>query len=300
VAPYIERSALRRQWNVVSNAVRAALWSKKSTREPLSTTLPNGESPVKTFLFVAGVARSGTTALMNVLASHGRIVLGDERFKFLITKDTIRDFGPRHFEKDPFFDFTDGFTNLTPDHAEHADFLTRFYARMEQKFDSALYVGDKVPSNFRFLDQLYEQFKPVRIIFIFRDVREVAWSWDERAANPADSWPSENNAYRAVERWNEAIFRFKDFDERHPGVVLPLEHSRFFGDHNGSGDELKRELDFLDLDTDDAIMTAYRDAAKRYRSKIIAKSRLLDPDLEKYIAEHAEVGTMMDICSSSP
>ena len=252
-----------------------------------------------TFLFVAGVARSGTTALTNVLASHRQIVIGIERFKFLLGQRTIRDFVPRYFEKEAFFDFSDGLTNLTPDHADHGPFVTRFYERMREKFDTATYFGDKVPNNFWFLDDLHRQFAPLRLIFIFRDVAEVALSWDQRAMNPADGWPSQNGTHRAVDTWNEAIARYTKFAELHPHTVLPLEHSKFFGDAGGSGAELERAMNFLKLDVDASVATAYGHACNRYRTGIVSKPRSLSPDLEAYIAEHADLAGMQNIFSSS-
>ncbi|MGB3406735.1 MAG: sulfotransferase, partial [Jannaschia sp.] len=138
----------------------------------------------KTHLIVTGVARSGTTALAELLNSHPSVCIGIERFKFRFLKEN--DYDPAFFERERFFDFGAGDTNLLP--AKRPAWAPA-YEQMSLKWDDATVVGDKVPDLIPFLSGFMERNPDFRYIVILRNLKDVGLSWQARAERTRDSWP---------------------------------------------------------------------------------------------------------------
>ena len=175
-------------------------------------------------LFVAGVARSGTTALRAVLGTHPDLAIGMERFKRLWGADIGR-ITPELFERERFFDFSDGFTNITPE----LDWAQERLAALDAKWDTARYRGDKM-TVIR-AQRLWETFPDARFVFIVRDLAQVASSWARRAADASDtSWRADADATRSVAAWNTAVRRVARAVSDRPSQAMVVEYTRFFGD----------------------------------------------------------------------
>ncbi|MDP3966842.1 MAG: sulfotransferase, partial [Nocardioides sp.] len=133
-------------------------------------------------LFLAGLGRSGTTALTELFDAHPGIAIGMERYKHVLYEPEGPGLTPDHFTRERFFDFSDDLTNIRPDvHQRWHD----FYAGLEEKWETTAYVGDKI-THLR-LPRLWDCLPDARFVCIIRDVRSVAASWEARATNPADT-----------------------------------------------------------------------------------------------------------------
>lgn len=238
-------------------------------------------------LFVVGLGRSGTTAILDVLAAHPEIGLGVERFKGLW--GDLDQMGPELFVRERFFDFGDGLTNLRPQDARR---WRDHYARMAAKWDSVRYVGDKM-TTVR-IQKVWRRLPEARIICIVRDIEHVAHSWHERARNADDlTWPGSYNAQLAVERQNTGLRRIRRAARQRPDLVVVVEYSRFFGDPEGKS--LLRILDWLDLGPTPEISAAFDFAHASYISSIVDKARPLPVEDVAYIARHADSGLWADV-----
>jgi len=233
-------------------------------------------------LFLAGQGRSGTTALMEVLSSHPDIALGAERFKGLWAPASIGALTPDLFDRERFFDFSDGLTNLTPDHPDPQ--WRRHYERMAEKWDTATYVGDKMTQVQ--IRRLWETFPAARFVCIVRDIAEVAHSWNQRAHNPADgNWPEVADAQLAVKRWNAMLGKIRRARQQRPDQVVVVEYASFFGDRSAA--PLRGVLDFLGLELVPEVTAAFAHAHEAYTSRIAGKSRELPAADAAFIDEHA-------------
>ncbi|MFT4263356.1 MAG: sulfotransferase [Nocardioides sp.] len=218
-----------------------------------------------------GVARSGTTALADLLNAHPEVALGMERFKRLLQRDRIEQLTPALLEHDRFFDFSDKLTNLTPQHAGWAGAL---YAQLEAKWDTARYVGDKltaVP-----VEALRRQHPDARFVVIVRDILEVAASWDKRATSADDPWKAGRDAAMAIRRWNEQSTQTLAAARAWPEQVTIVEYSRLFGDPDAAA--FRALLDRLGLSFEPAA-DAFTAAHTTYVDGVRDKERSVDPDV---------------------
>lgn len=234
-------------------------------------------------LFVVGLARSGTTALAEVLSAHPAIVLGVERYKQLWRGERIDELHAGLFERERLFDLGDGLTNVTPE--RHPRWRAH-YERMEAQLGQAAYVGDKM-STVR-IQRLWKNLPDARLVCIVRDPRSVAGSWETRAHDPRDRyWPADNDARRSVTRWNQANRQILRAVDGRPDRAVVIDHAGFFGSPDSA--PLVRLLDWLGLEPA-APAAAQLDGARREYAEVLSRRpRRLSPDEEAYVLEHADL-----------
>ncbi len=231
-------------------------------------------------LFLAGLGRSGTTALVEVLSAHPRVVLGVERYKRLYPRDepVTREL----FTRERFFALDDGMTNVVPANGEEWQV---HYDAMAVKWDTAAYVGDKMVS-IR-MQHVWETLPEARFVCIVRDIEPVAASWEARARDPEDrGWRPDQDASRAVVRWNRTLGRIRRAVRQRPDHAVVVEYDRFFGDPAGTS--LGKVLAWLGLDRAPEIDAAFAQVHATYVEKVAPKQRTLSPATLAFLDEHAE------------
>ncbi len=232
-------------------------------------------------LFVAGLGRSGTTALMEVLVAHQDVALGVERYKRLYPRDE-EPVTAGLFEERRFFDFSDGLTNLTPADAPE---WAPHYEAMRSKWGRARYVSDKMAANR--LQHVWETLPDARFVCIVRDLEPVAASWEARAQDPDDAgWAADQDATRAVAGWNRSLRRVRRAVKQRPDHAAVVEYDRFFGDEHGGS--LSRVLDWLGLDRSAELDAAFAHAHRTYVEKVAPKPRTLSPETLSFLDAQAE------------
>lgn len=206
----------------------------------------------KKHLLVSGVARSGTTALAELLNSHEALCVGIERFKF--------QFLLRHnhsaslFERDRFFDFRPEDTNLSPTAKPH--WLT-VYERIAQKWDTAEIIGDKVPDMTAELPAFIAANPDFKYIYILRNLKDVGLSWQARANRTRDSWPSKKGFAAACESWSvqmQALHGLMQTKEMNRKVLL-LDYDQMYAEDSRSDEVI---LKFLGLKSSAAFSETFR------------------------------------------
>lgn len=209
----------------------------------------------KAHLIVSGVARSGTTALGELLNAHPDICLGIERFKFQYLR--AHNFSSTLFERDRFFDFRPEDTNLDP--AKRPAWKP-VYAKIEEKWDQARIIGDKVPDLLPVLADFLTENPSYRYICILRNLKDVGLSWQARADKPRDAWPKEKGFVEACKSWGEQHHLLHDLMRHKPirQKILLLDYDAMYDDLSLTEAAL---LGFLGLDRhDDFTGTLYQHA----------------------------------------
>lgn len=149
------------------------------------------------YIFIGGCARSGTTVLTNIIGMHQHIVLGMERYNHLMKPRKFQ-LSPEHFEKDRFLTIHENDTGYT-------DF-NRFlcHQSIPEKWEGAVLFGTK----YTFTDQVFWKLKQAfgnfHYLYIYRNIYDVAESWNRKAAK-GEKWPALNNYQMAVQRWNKSL-----------------------------------------------------------------------------------------------
>lgn len=204
------------------------------------------------FLFICGAARSGTSALWGLVSSHPKVGIGVERY---IVRALSNEFiSPELFEKERFFSVEQGDTFYADLQAFHPR-----YAELERRYDDCVYLGDKVPRLYEHYERLWQTFNKPKIIFIVRNVLEVAASY-QRRAKEGKHW-SERRDYRsAVTDWNRSLAETRA--HMRDKNILVVEFESIFRDIAYG----RRVFDYLELDWDPAVAKEYAAAAKMAQS----------------------------------
>lgn len=261
-------------------------------------TTPNGTTRPRDHLFVCGVARSGTTALARCLNRHRRVVLGIERFRRALIASSAADCGGL-FEKDRFFDFrrsdnaayTAAAARLAGEQeatvnggrfAPASGWPRRLYDDAREKYDNALYVGDKIPVLYRRAQFLRETFTDCKLVFLVRAPVAVGMSWQMRADNPASPWPRRNGFAEAIAEWNDALktTMLAKAILGHDLIVVLFEG--MFAD-----DGLRRLLSRLDLDGGE--MGEIGDLVKVWK-RAVRRDAAASSAQAQYVEEHIDHG----------
>jgi hypothetical protein len=235
-------------------------------------------------VFITGVARSGTTAIADLLNLHPEICIGIERYKFKFLRRG--EFDGDEFTLGRFFDFRPSDTNILPTGPGR---WRRVYRQLRLKFPRAAVVGDKIPHLLDRFEGCARAYPQAKWIYMLRDINGVASSWNARARNPEDNWPATNDFRRAVEVWNRANALIRALPEERVRVVA---YEDFFG---GSAAARRSLLDFLGVREGPGFRRAAAVSYRRYEEVVLAKRPEVLEDQETYLAAQADMQTYCEL-----
>jgi hypothetical protein len=235
----------------------------------------------KRLLFICGCPRSGTTAMSQLLARHPEACIGRERYATIFNRK--QPFRRSLFEKKRFLTLQPGdtFYDITRFQTYHEGFA--------EKFDACRFVGDKIPYLYTRWDDVFTlRPKPI-VIFMIRNVLDVAESYTNRARCLSDPWPVTKNATVAVREWNSSLrFARQAIESGHADQLLFVEYEGFF-------EQTKRMLGMLshlELSTDDRdtqhLYGIAAEAVRVHQKK--DKIREMTPQQKRHLLLHASVG----------
>lgn len=173
----------------------------------------------KSSLFIVGCPRSGTTAMGTLVTTHPSVVMGIERYGHRVQSNDFT-LTPDLFERERFCDIQEGDTFYSS-----FDFAPRAYTNIEKKFETPVWVGDKIPTLYGALPQLFETFgDDVYVIFMIRNIFDIAASYVARKNDPEDSW--NKDVASAITDWGMSIksYRTSAYKDR----ILPIVYEDFF------------------------------------------------------------------------
>ncbi len=233
----------------------------------------------KNFVFVAGLARSGTSAFAELLCAHSEMIVGNERFYNWAEYEHIAKLTPAAFEKDVFL-----FPTPDETHNHVWNDGSPYQLHLLSKYDGAKVLGDKVPHYFYHTEYLLTEFPNAKLIFLTRNVFDCAASWQKRRDDAIDDiWMADHA--KAVAFWNQAHRSMLEQVAAWPGRIGVVSYERLYAYSPGC---LNAILNWLDVTPgDQAAFTWYRKATRDWMARWAAP-RHLTPEQRAHVAEQAE------------
>jgi tetratricopeptide (TPR) repeat protein len=175
----------------------------------------------KSFIFVAGLGRSGTSALGNLLNISSEIEMYTELYDAMrVNGYSPKDFSPSRLKI------------VLPKHPHPQQIL-----QFEQKNNNSLWIGDKRPY-FQFcLERTYDNISinhQMRTIFINRDLPSVLRSSHARSENLLDTcWSLEHGIEHTILVYNASCRQAIDLSKRRPDIfesIMFVDYRKTFSD----------------------------------------------------------------------
>ncbi len=242
----------------------------------LSNLLKKKRTP-KQYVFVGGCARSGTTSLTKIIGSHKKIVLGMERYNnyfnennFLLTEE--------HFNKQRFFSVEKNDT-FYDNFSDFHNWCPKIY----NKYDKSLFIGTKYTDIHRFIDQLNASFNSPIIFYIYRDIFDVAESWNRRALRQNDGWPADKDYTQAILTWNESLAIIKKYKQVGLNIICVNFYDLFF-----TTKSIEQLFYQLDLKPDRGVKRMIKHLRNKAPIKKEKKGKLSNQEID-YISKNANI-----------
>jgi tetratricopeptide (TPR) repeat protein len=175
----------------------------------------------KSFIFVAGLGRSGTSALGKLLNISSEIEMYTELYDAMrVNGYSPKDFSPSRLKI------------VLPKHPHPQQIL-----QFEQKNNNSLWIGDKRP-HFQFcLERTYDNISinhQMRTIFINRDLPSVLRSSHARSENLLDTcWSLEHGIEHTILVYNASCRQAIDLSKRRPDIfesIMFVDYRKTFSD----------------------------------------------------------------------
>lgn len=231
-------------------------------------------------MFIAGCPRSGTSALTELMSSLSNVALGMERYKFKYSRKNAI-INKNDFNKDNFFAFSSEDTNIDNKSGKYVN----YYKDLAEKYDGCNVRGDKYPHIFSFYDKISKGFdSDLKFIFIYRELVDVASSFNVRASNENDKWPLENDYRKAVELWNKSIEKTIDFKRKKPNSLFIVKYEEMFDpSFNLQQDISVKICKYLSINNSEEFMEVLGRLSEKYVSSVKNKSKSLDDNQIDYL-----------------
>lgn len=218
--------------------------------------------------------------MWRLLTRDPRIALGLERYAELLQSTGLH---PSLFEKDRFFDLRPGDTFY-----KDLEAFNPYYGEIRSRYADTEFKGDKIPSLFAHLDNVFAAFPGARVIVMVRNVFDIAASY-ERRADEGDHWPANRRTNAAIKDWRRMLSVMSMYAE--DKRVLPVIYEDFYF---GKGN-LRTLYDFLELDLTHRVEVAFRRTLERGAAREDARSRDLSQEAVMSICLNAPFGQYREL-----
>ncbi len=234
------------------------------------------------YLFICGAPRSGTTAMWRLLVNDDRLIIGVERYGNLFFKTPLT---AELFTKERFCNLQSGDTFYSS-----LESFNKYYIGIEDRFERARYVGDKIPLLFKHLASLFERIPNAKVIIMLRNIVDVAASYEARANDQNDtSWNTKKRTSSAIADWRDSLIALKKHvaDQR----ILPVVYEDFFFGNVDARIVYK----FLDLESTARLADDHKNILTRSSNLEGARTRDLPLQAVREICENAPFGLYREV-----
>lgn len=229
-------------------------------------------------LFIAGPGRSGTTALTEYLNDHPKVLVCQERYKW-VPKKLV---SPELFTFERILEFEEDYEKR--DIEERCKYHSELISRKDST--ELEWIGDKFPNYVENLYLLAENNPGASFIFTYRPIEEVAESFEARSRDPNDGWLGGRDGFRlGIRNWNKSLRKVRGFIES--GVnpnALVISYDNFFYYNEECVPLLSR---FLGLEFDESVRSSWRERSRSFEGDRREKESLSGSQ-QSLIREHAD------------
>ncbi|HEX2592968.1 MAG TPA: sulfotransferase [Rhizomicrobium sp.] len=223
-------------------------------------------------LFIVGVSRSGTSAFARLLGQHKQIMIGIERYRGLVQEKAVEDWPDNLFDKDVFF----------IDELKRNKFNRAHYDEQLAKYDTAKWVGDKIPAWLAYVEPLRKKFPNSVFLCMLREPKDVGFSFESKAEGAQKGFWLNKTFEHGVMAAARAYAKAEAVLKAGTPDFYMVEYDRVFP---YDLEYLKAILARLELEPDESILEYYRGASKQKSEKVGAKERMMDPARIKFVEE---------------
>lgn len=238
----------------------------------------------KKHLFIAGCPRSGTTALWKILSTHSKLAIGVERYigKVLNSYELTEEY----FSKERFFSWQSGDSHFQ---TKDASGQRNFYIDLVQRYDNCEFYGDKIPQLSIRFDQFFLAFPDAYVIFIYRNIFDVASSYVNRFHDTSDGW--KRNFDNAIKEWNRNLVKTLEYKKKGKRIYCISYEELFFSEDN----LLYTAFDTLGLDIEPSVKNTL--AKAKDQAQLLEENRkcLLSSEQKQLILLNAGFGAYRKI-----
>ena len=228
------------------------------------------------YLFICGCARSGTSALWRLMTAHSKLAIGLERY---IGRCNQKDFSmsPKHFVKDRFYTLKVGDTHF-PSIEEGKG--SEYYSEIKNRYEESIFFGDKTPKLFRYYEQLFKVFPNTKILFIYRNIFDVAQSFNLKKEKTG---PWKRDYKTAVKDWNISLRETNQWLQKRENQILPICYEDlFFGKYF-----LENIFDFLEVECEELVQYRFKELREEASEIERVRTDKLSSLEKKYIMQNA-------------
>jgi Sulfotransferase family len=216
--------------------------------------------------------------MWRALSAHPLIVMGLEWFA-----GRQSELHPSMFSEEQFFAPVPGL-DCGYDIRTHEDTID-YVPAARARYADAHYIGDKIPLLYEHLDSFAANFPGATVVWLVRDVFEIAASYKRRHDNGDAAW-DRGSVAGAVADFNASLAALRDPPD---GISIIVAHyDRMFREKTGATSLLFKLDRRLDADAA-AFNQAMAEQRLRQRLNAAARAPNLDVSEQRYIAMHADL-----------
>jgi Sulfotransferase family len=209
--------------------------------------------------------------------------MGNERYGPLVSRN--EKLVPELFREDKFFDIQPGESPSSElGGAKHR------YEIAHRRFEAAVWVGDKIPTLYLKYDNIDAEMPGAHIIFILRNIIDVAGSYQRRAET--GTWTADRDYKRAVEEWRQSIELTMAFIAKSSSCHI---HIVSYEELFLQVADLRPLFDKLDLRIVPNLTARYRILTDQSVQLEAEREKSLDPAKRNYIALNAPFDAFREI-----
>jgi tetratricopeptide (TPR) repeat protein len=215
-------------------------------------------------IFIVGLHRSGTTLTERIITGHSDVNAGEESYDFPIQ---LRRQINKPFKGELHPDVIKNINNLN-----FEEIANDYFNAMRWRAGGKPYLTDKLPSNYLNVPLIIRAFPEAKIVMLFRDHIDVAFSSMRTLFGSAGTYSYSFDSIEHYFKWFERLR--EDLCDKYPEHIYKLDYSKLVND---TEQEVRSLCNFIGIDYQDDMINIQ----KRKESVATASTILVREGIRK-------------------